>query len=303
MAIKVGNASVESTFKMYKGVAAFNIVAVNPTSKELGLLQGREIDTDIEYKGTTDDGKATMRVVFYGKTNKESKVNNGIELLLPISFTLTKNFKQSADGKFLVIDKYGRTGWAFQEEIDAKSTMFTKKNGEKYKANIDKDYRKAYIGEDILIDFLIQWLNIPNPATYNKDTNTWTIKKDASDSEISLDMDKVFKGDMSELKEVIEIAKAFLVKGAVGIKTTDEGKQYHNVFTRKFVKNAVTDYSKLDAAITEFQANGGGVGVEYDINHLHENVVEATDFNNTETSNPEDMPFDGPAPSGGTPWD
>lgn len=300
--LKIGKESVENAFKMYKGVAAFNIVAVNPNNKELGALQGREIDTDIEYKGTTEDGKPTIRIVFYGKTNKTSKVNNGIELLLPISFTLTKDYKQSSDGKFQVIDKYGRTGWAFQEEIDAKTIMFTKKNGDKYQASVDKDYRKAYKGEDIFIDFLIQWLNIPAPAIFNKETNKWVMKKDASDSEVSLDMDKLFKGDMTELKDVIELAKTFLVKGVIGIRTTDEGKQYHNVFTRKFVKNAVTDYSKLESAINDFQANGGGANTDYDINSLHEYVVEATNFNNTTANSADDLPFEMPT-TAQTPWD
>ena len=35
MAVKVGKESVEGVFKMYKGMAAFNIVAVNPTKAEL----------------------------------------------------------------------------------------------------------------------------------------------------------------------------------------------------------------------------------------------------------------------------
>jgi len=43
MAVKVGKESVEGSFKMYKGMAAFNIVAVNPTKAELEALTGREL--------------------------------------------------------------------------------------------------------------------------------------------------------------------------------------------------------------------------------------------------------------------
>ena len=43
-------------------------------------------------------------------------------------------------------------------------------------------------------------------------------------------------------------------------------------------KNAVTDYSKIDAAIADFQSNGGAPGTEFSTQPLHENVVEATSF-------------------------
>ena len=150
------------------------------------------------------------------------------------------------------------------------------------------------------MDFLIQWLNIPNPANY-KD-GKWIMKPNPEDSEVSLDMDAIFKGDVKELQELVRLASAYLVKAAIGIRTTEEGKQYQAVFTRKFVKNAVTDYSKVDAAITEFQAAGGAPNTEFSVEPLHENVVEATQFApKTGTTAPTgDMPFDAPASS---PWD
>lgn len=292
MAIKVGKESVEGVFKLYKGVAAFNIVAVNPTKKELEELQGRSIENEPEYKGKTDDGVDTMRVVFYAKTNPEAKVNNGVDLLLPISFMLTKSTRVGqTSGKIQVIDKYGRTAWATKEELNSK-TIPQYANGP---ANIDKDFRAIYQGEEQLVNFLIQWLNIPNPADY-KD-GKWVMKANPEDSEVDLNMEALFKGDVTELKDLIKLAPNFLVKAAVGIRTTDEGKQYQVVFTRMFVKNAVTNYSKLDAAITEFQSNGGAANVEYSVEPLHENTVEATKFEAKESTG--EMPFDAPEES---PW-
>ena len=84
MAVKVGKESVEGSFKMYKGMAAFNIVAVNPTKAELEALTGRELENEPEYVGKTDEGKEQVRVVFYGKTAPDAKLNNGIEMLIPI---------------------------------------------------------------------------------------------------------------------------------------------------------------------------------------------------------------------------
>ena len=276
MAVKVGKESVEGSFKMYKGMAAFNIVAVNPTKAELEALTGREIENDPEYVGKTDEGKEQVRVVFYAKTAPEAKLNNGIELLVPISFMLTKDYKVGQNsGKYQIIDKFGRTAWATKEEVQSKSIPQSSSGP----ANISADYRLAWQGEEFLVDFLIQWLNIPGPAVY-KD-KVWVMKENTDDSEVSLDMAALFKGDVKELKELVTLAAAYIVKGAVGIRTVDNEngtRQYQAVFTRKFAKNAVTDYSRIDAAITEFQNAGGAPGTEFSTQPLHENVVEATTF-------------------------
>ena len=276
MAVKVGKESVEGSFKMYKGMAAFNIVAVNPTKAELEALTGRELENEPEYVGKTDEGKEQVRVVFYGKTAPDAKLNNGIEMLIPISFMLTKDYRVGqTSGKYQIIDKFGRTAWATKEEVQSKAIpQYT--SGP---ANISADYRLAWQGEEFLIDFLIQWLNIPGPAVY-KD-KVWVMKENTDDSEVSLDMAALFKGDVKELKELVTLAAAYIVKGAVGIRTVDNEngtRQYQAVFTRKFAKNAVTDYSRIDAAITEFQNAGGAPGTEFSTQPLHENVVEATTF-------------------------
>ena len=276
MAVKVGKESVEGSFKMYKGMAAFNIVAVNPTKAELEALTGRELENEPEYVGKTDEGKEQVRVVFYGKTAPDAKLNNGIEMLIPISFMLTKDYRVGqTSGKYQIIDKFGRTAWATKEEVQSKAIpQYT--SGP---ANISADYRLAWQGEEFLTDFLIQWLNIPGPAIY-KD-KVWVMKENTDDSEVSLDMAALFKGDVKELKELVTLAAAYIVKGAVGIRTVDNEngtRQYQAVFTRKFAKNAVTDYSKIDAAITEFQNAGGAPSTEFSTQPLHENVVEATTF-------------------------
>ena len=284
MAIKIGKQSEEGVFKLYKGVAAVNVLAVNPNKAELERITGRTYDEEPVYRGKDDDGNETMRITFYTKTNPDAKVNSGIELVLPISFTLVKARRVGQQsGKIQVIDKYGRTAWVTPAELESKSIPQYSKGP----ANISADYRPAVVGEEFLINFLIKWLNIPGPANYKE--GQWIMKDNPEDSEVSINLAKVFAGDVSELAEVVNMAREYLIKVAVGIKTTEDGKQYHAVFTRDFAKNAVTDYSKLDAAITEFQNNGGAPNTVFDVNPLHENVVESTQFTpNTEVVG--DMP-------------
>lgn len=290
--IKIGKQSEETSFKLYKGVAALNIIAVNPTKSEMEKITGRTMDNEPEYVGKDDDGNDTVRLTFWAKTATDSKVNNGIEMTTSFSFILTKKQRVGSNsGKIQVIDKYGRTAWATKEDIASKSIpQYT--NGP---ANIDKDYRPACDGEEYLVDFLIQWLNIPGPAAYKE--GKWVMKEDPSDSEVSLSIGDLFKGNVKEIAELVKLAANYAVKAAVGIRTTDEGKQYQQVFTRKFVKNGVTDYSKLDAVIAEFKSNGGAPNTDYECTPLHENVVEETKFKENTAS---EMPFDAPSSS---PWD
>lgn len=276
MAVKVGKESVEGNYALYKGVAALNILAVNPNKAELSELTGRDIEEEPQYVSQTEEGKAQVRVTFYARTNPESKINSDINLLIPISFILVKDFRiGQTSGKCQIIDKFGRTAWATKDDMQAKRVPVYPSGP----ANISADYRPAWQGEEFLIDFLIQWLNIPGPANY-KDKK-WVMKENTEDSEVSLNMDALFKGDVSELRELVNTAKAYTVKAAIGIRSVENEngvREYQAVFTRKFLKNAVTDYSKLDAAITEFQNAGGAPNTIFSTEPLHENVVEATEF-------------------------
>ena len=78
--IKIGKQSEEGSFKLYKGVAALNIIAVNPTKSEMEKITGRTMDNEPEYVGKDDDGNDTVRLTFWAKTVADAKVNNGIEM-------------------------------------------------------------------------------------------------------------------------------------------------------------------------------------------------------------------------------
>lgn len=288
MAIKLGKQSEEIAFKLYQGVAAFNVLAVNPNKNKIKELTGREMENEPVYKGTNDDGIEYTRVSFYVKTNPDVEVNNGIELITQINFTLNPvRVVGASSGKTQIIDEYGRTAWATKEDLENKAIPVYS-NGA---ANIDKKYRPVFKGEENLVKFLIAWLNIPNPAEYKN--GTWVDKEDKSGSEVSLNMKEIISGNMKELEDIVELAKEYKVKAAVGIKTTSEGKQYQEVFAREFVKNGVTNYAKIDKAIADFKANGGAPNTEYSAKPLHEYVVQATSFSDPlEVKNaPQDNPW------------
>ena len=83
-----------------------------------------------------------------------------------------------------------------------------------------------------------------------------------------------------------------------GVRTTEDGKQYQVVYTNKVLRNGARDYSEIDKDLQERKNAGAFSNVEYDIKPFREYTVEATDFNNSGSS---DMPF--PKAEESSPWD
>lgn len=297
MALGKVQASTEATeFKKYIGIASCHIVAFNPTKEELSNIYGREITTDMAYTGTIQDneGKDVQAAfpTFILKTDPE--YNNGIEEFYMARFTVQNLIFASRDKtKCQVIDAYGRTAWTTKEELEAKATTLTKNDGTKYEANISNNYRPAYRGEEALTQFLAKFLVIPSVTKYVNDK--WVMVDNPVDSECRLDtISEFFKGNMKEIKEWISLQPNNKIKVAIGIRTTDEGKQYASVYTNFVMLNASNSTAKLDADIQSRKNAGALATTEFSMEPLHEYKVEETNF-----SENKDMPFEAPTTS---PW-
>lgn len=300
MAIAKGKESTGADFKRYTGVAPCFIKGLNPSKAELEAIYGNPLEKAPEYVGETEltegDAKvkvANVRLSFLALPDPE-KV--GVELK-PISVALfiQKRFRYNKDKtKVQVIDKYGRTAWVTIEEAkNHEIPMYS--NG---LANLDKDYRPAYVGEEDLTNFLIAYLNIPSVMRYNQTEKKWYMVDNPQDSECRLDhIEDYFKGDFSELRDAIALQPTNKVKILFGIKTDNEGRQYQTAFTSMFLKNNITDYSKLDAFLQERKNAGAYSNTEFSVADFHEYSMTSS----TITDNTDNDPFASPA--GSNPWD
>lgn len=279
MAFATGKESTEGTsVKRYVGVGSVFVLAVNPTKTELEKLYDTELDNAPEYIGETELGQegdkhkvAQVRLDFIVNTDKDKC--NGIDFKTKVSFFLNKEYRYNRDHtKVQVINKYGETTWLPIE--DAKAGVIP----ENLNWFEPADFRPAYIGEEDLTGFIKSYLNIPNKS-YRKKTGEIVELKDKSEAEARLDkIADYFKGDFSELKNVISLQPKNKVKCMFGVRTTDDGKQYQAVYTQKFLKNNITDYSKLDEDMQNRKANGAYANTEFSVCDLKEYTVEATDF-------------------------
>ena len=205
--------------------------------------------------------------------------------------------------KVQVIDKYGRTAWVTKEQAQ-NHEIPVYNNGKP--ANIDKDYRPAYVGEEDITNFLKLFLGIPNVEKWVKNEETGRrevvgLVDNPEDCECRLEnIEDYFKGKFNEIKDAINLMPNNKIKALFGVRTTDEGKQYQDVYTRKFLSNAVSVYDKLSEDVQSAKDNGAYPNTEFVIADLQEYTVQATNFNNTNNDNG-DMPFDGEAPAA-TDW-
>lgn len=301
MAIAKGKESTEGDFKRYIGVASCFIKGLNPSKAELEEIYGTPQEKDPEYVGTVevDEGGSkvkypNVRLSFLALPDPE-KV--GIELKpLNVALFLQKRFRYNKDKtKVQVIDKYGRTAWVTIEQAK-NHEIPVYSNGP---ANLDKDYRPAYVGEEDLTNFLIAYLNIPSVMRYNNSEKKWYLVDNPEDSECRLDhIEDYFKGDFSELKAALSLQPTNKVKVLFGIRTDSEGRQYQAAFTQMFLKNNITDYSKLDANVQERKNAGAYPTTEFEVVDFHEYTVKSS----TLTDNADADPF-GAAPAGTNPWD
>ena len=295
MAFAKGSESTEgSVVKKYVGVAPVHVIGVNPNKAELEKLYNTQIENEPEYLSEVEVGDdkhkvKNVRIDFIVKTDPEKC--NGIEFTTKLALFVRNEYRFNKDkSKVQIIDKYGRTAWVTVEQAKAHEIPVYK-NGP---ANIDKDYRPAFVGEEELTNFIKTYLNIPNVMKYVN--NTWVMNDNPEDSEARLEsIAEYFKGNFKELRDVIALQPNNKVKLLFGVRNTDDGKQYQAVYNQMFLRNNTTDYSKLDADLQERKNNGAYPTTEFFVGDLKEYTVEATNFNTT----PNEAPF---APASDSPW-
>lgn len=275
MAFAKGKEVVENTgiVKRYIGVGSVKVLAVNPTKAELEAIYDTTLEKDVEYTSTTHEGVQTVRIDFIVSTDPKNE--GDIDMKTKASFFLRKEFMFNQDkSKVKVIDKYGRTAWVTKEQFAAKEIpMYS--NGP---ANIDSNYKMLYRGEEELVDFLKNYLGIPNVTKFVDGKPAGLIDNPA-EAEAGLEnIEKYFSGDFSELKEIMSYQPNNKVKLCFGVKTTDDGKQYQDVFIQMSLKNGNSRYDKLEKAIEERKAMGGYPHTEFAVCDLKEYTVEATPF-------------------------
>ena len=286
MAIAGGKQTTEGEgFKkiLFTGITPLKVLCVNPDKKELEAIYGRELEKTPEYLSADENGVKKVRFDFIVQTVANDKLGVDVELVDKISYFIEDRPNTSQGGKFQVINLYGETTWATKEEIQAKQLP---DNMSFYDTT---SMRPAFKGEEELVNFLKQFLGIPNKGFNGK------FIANIADAEIQLDeIKKYFDGNYKEIISAVNALKdTNIVKVLAGVKTTDDNKQYQSWFTQKPVKYSVNDYQYVSKLLKEKKDNGAYANVDFGPSdfkfRLYNN--EPTVF----TASPNSpMPFDDP---------
>lgn len=313
-AFLVAGTTVKPTteFKRYVGCAQTEVIALNPTKKELEAIYGREVKEDPVYCGRDEQTGVKWGVLdFIVKTVKSEC---GVEMTNHARFFLREEKWVSKDGsKVCVIDRFGNYKFISTEDAEKKTKFESSKIG---------DYRPAYRGEPEVIDFLRKFINVPDPFAYDSEKRKWYLRdnikweKDLTKDEAEKgdvltfekcmmcfdknDFDNFFKGNTSELwallKSRIEL-EPLGVTLLYGVRTSQDNKQYQEVLTSLDMvlkKNPTAkNFEYLEKILTSSKERGMYASTEVKVQPLSEYKITPTDFSTAseDTTPTDDVPF------------
>ena len=244
-----------SVRKLWTGVENFKVLTVNPTKEELENIYGRELNFTPEYlkKTTVTDGdgerEALQIRLNFILANEDETITTKAQ------FYVVQTHHKSQGGTLKVLNVYGKSTWLSEEHIKANTVP---DNMHFYST---ESLKVAYRGEEEVIDFLTNLLNLPN---INK-------ASDPSDCHAYISKEvwaKIFQGDTTFFRNIIDGTNN-KVGQLLGVKTKGDGKQVQVTYTRKalrqYTKNSTssTKYDYLDKSVKNAQAGGAFGNVDF----------------------------------------
>ena len=260
MAIQ-SNASTQEVvggIKTYSGLTNVNVTAVNPTMEELHAMDIK-VKSEPNYMVAIGD-EDYFKLTFWLK-NEEG--NFKLEILMQ------DKPRVSQTGKHQWMNNIGQSTWS----EDAPTYEWWKTEGQ----------RKAYSGEETLINFVKAWANV------------------ASGDEVYFDtMNEIVKGNLSELRTLIQTLKDNQVRILIGVKDDKYQQVYTKYFGRVkpqrddfFIKALNDDYGSFNADFNTDLKWGEHVSTASLVTpDSNGSISEDEDWVAAETSNDEDdLPF------------
>ena len=246
--------------QVYTGVENFSIQYVNPTHKELQELYGNNAKEDTYLLENEVDGTKypQIKIVLHGD-NLAEEGEPSIKVR-PTYWITRAPMVSKEKGTKQYINLYGSTFWMSEEEAAKKLPVYERQgaNGS-YKWD-SSSMRLALRGEAEFIDMLRNLLNLPSPSK----ANTLEEKKSCASMFSMEDWDKMFKGDFSVIKNIIE-GSSNKIGMLMGAKRVDD-KVYQEVFTRNTLRQYGKNSGNFDYLLKEKDnavANGAYGNVEW----------------------------------------
>ena len=285
MKFEVGEVeSKVKSFDLFMGPIVYEVVAINPNLEKLHEIGLTFMKQEPEYIRDFN-GTSFVEINFWLKAINETENNQ----LLPLKFLISKDDMPigSNSGKYKFIDNTGRTAWAAKPEDLVKGDWFH-----------NTEARVIKKGEEEMYRFIHRWLNINSKKTDHQ--------------ECRYDIDKLLKGDFSEINKHFnefiipkqeEAEASYCVYVLTGISSRESnGKQYHNLIaynkqfyndgnSADFVGGAFQTYIEK-SSYNSFGTDAKPVAFSYDIKTFDPKMVTPDANIEAQEDNSEDqLPF------------
>lgn len=249
---------------LYTGVASVHIVAINP-SNEVLRNYGWNIQDGAEepvYVGSTTKEDGTIRR--YARVRFLAQIQDFEDKpVIPLDFVINPEpWYNTTRTKGQVIDSYGRTVWATNEEIN-NGIIPTYVNGP---AKISIPYKRAHRGEEELVAFMRKYLVCAPFERYDSARGVYV--KNANPGVLTIDnWEALCNGNAAELKGYIAREPNNCVKVILGVKHTDNNRDRQVFVTDFFISNGMSPnngiYDSAQRAIDKLKSDGYHDSYEY----------------------------------------
>lgn len=301
MAFKAFATNETPVVKNYIGFTKCIVKAVNLTLEERNKLLNIDSEKIPEYTGVDDKGVKYARVTFYVQPLDAD--DQLIDKLVEATFFVKDTYRYNNNkSKVQVIDKYGYSTWATEEDIKNHTKLFSQ-SGQPLR--ISTTYRPAYVGEIALVEFIKTYLGITNQheyMTYTENTGWIVNKKELPENcEVEIDVQSLLKGNFTDIKTIPNLMPENKIKMAFGIKTADNGNIYQTVYVDKVATVGSTG-KDVFKDINSRKENGGLSNQVFKQCPIEEYVVTPTDLTQSQNQSvPSAMPFAAPT-ADENPW-
>lgn len=207
------------------GLAEFRVLKFNPTRSELNKILGRESredDKEIEYDyHNSRTGMAGIRIKPVLQDVKTGYITNDL------TFFLENTVDKTQDGV---------KTWYVNAVGDSRCSETEHTLSEWFKKAMT--YREAKSGEKDLMKFVRRWIT-------NIELN---VEKGGSKNNILLNVERLFKGDVTELNDLVnsEFAGTITCQLYVTTRKDDETKFEQGVFNKDFLNGYCIQYFRHD---------------------------------------------------------
>lgn len=261
--------------KRYIGYTNVSVIGINPNKAEWEKLYGMQRDDEPTYLGVNKVNGIDLpqlRIDMIIKTDPEK--SGGVEITDRISYFIANGPNYTKDGsKIQMIDIYG---YCMYIDVDmAKAGKVPTGVNNKF---IGTDMRPAYIGEEALTSFIKAYAGVLEASVWDKNTNSWGKADDLSGKECRLDkIESYFKsGNVNEIRSIPFVNQ---VRVLFGIKKTDDGKLYSDIYSKSVLKINQRDASwvKIEKEIKEAKERGSYPNTMFEVVPFKEYIPEMSE--------------------------